>query len=205
MGTFSPSPYSFRPSLPHNVTIWDLSTTPCSWFSPGHFPAPQHRQAAKGSLCWLRPLPGTHIPCDSMPGFLQSCTGHLQTEEENKLKPGAKSMLTARGLVQKKTPRDCALLVIPGPISQGTCPGLGKRGNTSVGQKKNKGRWFVPVLYLHSSDNSAQGQAPGDTAERHSLQRRGTGECCYTGGRSTPERGCTHSMSLELHRQLLPP
>lgn len=75
-------------------------------------------------------------------------------------------MLTARGLAQEKkknNPRDCAFLVIPGLISQGTCPGLGKRGNTSVGQEENKGRWLVPVLYLLSSDSRDREKLLHDT------------------------------------------
>lgn len=42
------------------------------------------------------------IPSASIPGLPQSCTGQLQTEEEKELKPGARSMFTARGPVQKK-------------------------------------------------------------------------------------------------------
>lgn len=111
-------------------------------------------------------------------------------------------MFTARGAVQKN-PRDCALLVIPGSVSQGTCPGLGKCGNTSVGQEENKGRWVTPASAVPAQQGQrGTGKPPGDTELSVTAEERARGGRSTQRGDGHPERGWTPRVSLELHMQL---
>lgn len=169
---------------------------------------PRHRQAARGNVC-QQPCQAL-IPSASIPGLPQSCTGQLQTEEEKELKPGARSMFTARGAVQKN-PRDCALLVIPGSVSQGTCPGLGKCGNTSVGQEENKGRWITPASAVPAQQGQrGTGKPPGDTELSVTAEERARGggstqrgdghpECPWSCTCSSPQPGAAQRSSWMEH------